>query len=44
MKGRWLAISKKKFAQTNFLPHICRAMKQQLNIQWWWQSSAEGGL
>jgi len=44
MKGMWFAISEKKFAQTNFLTHICQVMKQKINIQWWWLSNADGGL
>ena len=44
MKEMWLIIIEKKFAQTNFLPHICHAMKKKINIQWWWQSNADRGL
>jgi len=35
----------KKFVQLNFLPHICKAMKQKTNnIQWWWHSNSTGVL
>jgi hypothetical protein len=35
----------KKFAQSDFCPHICIAMTKQIqNIQWWWHTNLNRGL